>query len=238
MVGPKWLRWVGLGVLAAAVVVVAGIAVIHRVQGASAPPLTLPTVTTTPVVAGATTSSSAASAGPVAVDGVWNVISGSTAGYRIKETLLGVSNTATGRTSAVTGSITIAGTNVSAAHFSVDMTKVSSDRPQRDSQFQGRIMNTSRFPTATFKLTQPVDLTTLPANGVQVTAKATGDLLLHGVTRQVTFPVTAQRNGPTIQVQGSIPITFADWSISNPSGGPATTGDHGSLEFVLNFTHS
>jgi polyisoprenoid-binding protein YceI len=229
---------VGLGLVAAVVVVVGGIVVIHQVQGGSAPPLTLPTVTTTPVAAGATTPSTATSTGAVVVDGVWNVSSGSTAGYRVQETLFGVSNTAIGRTSAVTGSITISGTTVSAGSFSVDLTKVSSDRSQRDSQFQGRIMDTSSFPTATFKLTQPINLTNLPANGVQVTATATGDLMLHGVTKSVTFPVTAQRNGSTIQVQGSVPITFADWSITNPSGGPATTGNSGSLEFLLDFTHS
>jgi len=174
----------------------------------------------------------------VAVDGTWKVSSGSTAGYRIKETLFGQSNTAVGRTNAVTGSITIAGTTVTDGSFSVDLTQVSSDRSQRDGQFQGRIMDTASFPTATFKLTQPIQLSTLPANGVQVTAKATGDLAMHGVTKSVTFTVTAQRNGSTIQVQGAIPIVFADYSISNPSGGPATTADNGSMEFLLNFTQS
>jgi hypothetical protein len=37
---------------------------------------------------------------------------------------------------------------------------------------------------------------------------------------------------------GSIPITFADWNISNPSGGPATTADNGTLEFQINFAHA
>jgi polyisoprenoid-binding protein YceI len=68
-----------------------------------------------------------------------------------------------------------------------------------------------------------------------VTKEATGDLAMHGTTRTVTFHVTARRSGATIQVSGSIPITFADWNISNPSGGPATTEDHGALEFLLSF---
>jgi polyisoprenoid-binding protein YceI len=224
---PKWLPWT-LGAVAVVVIVVGGLIVIRLVQGGSKPPLALPTVTTTPTVAGA----------PVAVDGVWKVGSGSTAGYRIQENLFGVSNTAIGRTSAVTGNITIAGTTVSTGTFSADLTKVSSDRSQRDGQFQGRIMNTATYPTATFKLTQPITLSALPANGVQVTEKATGDLNMHGVTKSVTFSLTAQRNGSTIQVQGSIPITFADYNISNPSGGPATTADSGSLEFLLSFTRS
>jgi polyisoprenoid-binding protein YceI len=236
---PKGRRWMLVVAIGAVVVIVGGYVVIRQVQGGSAPPLTLPTVTSTPAAVGAPSSSTVVtSSGPVVLDGTWNVSSGSTAGYRVQETLFGVSNTAIGRTSAVTGTITISGTAVSTGSFSVDLTKVASDRSQRDGQFQGRIMDTASFPTATFKLTQPIQLSSLPANGVQVKANATGDLTMHGVTKSVTFPVTAQRNGSVIQVQGAIPITFSDWNISNPSGGPATTANNGSLEFLVNFAHA
>ncbi len=237
MIRPKWLKWLLFSVVGVVIIVVGGVFAIHQVQGKSKPPLTLSTVTTTtppPTVAGASTSAPAL----VGVDGTWKVGSGSQAGYRIQETLFGVSNTAVGRTTAVTGSITIAGTTVSTGSFTVDLTKVASDRSQRDDQFQTRIMNTATFPTAKFSLTKPIDLKTLPADGIQVTEPATGDLTMHGVTKSVTFQVTAQRSGSEIQVNGSIPITFADWNISNPSGGPATTGTTGSLEFLLSFTHS
>jgi polyisoprenoid-binding protein YceI len=234
----KPVKWIVAAVAAIAVVVVGGPFVyIHFIEGKAAAPLKLSSVGTATTVAGAATGSSVASGAPVAVDGVWKVASGSKAGYRIKETLFGQSNTAVGRTSAITGSFTISGTTATAGDFSVDMTQMSSDRSQRDGQFQHRIMDTSTFPTATFKLTQPIQLSTLPADGVQISAKATGDLMMHGTTKSVTFQVMAQRSGSTIQVSGSIPITFADWNISNPSGGPATTEDHGTLEFLLNFTH-
>jgi polyisoprenoid-binding protein YceI len=228
-------KWLMAAVAAVVVIVVGGFIAIKAVEGGSKKVLTLPTVTT---VAGSTNTTDGSSSGTVDVDGTWKVSSGSTAGYRVQETLFGVSNTAIGRTSAVTGSIDISGTTVSAGSFSVDLTQVASDRSERDGQFQGRIMDTSMYPTATFKLTKPVDLSTLPSNGVKVTESATGDLTMHGVTKSVTFSVTAQRNGSAIQVVGSIPITFADWNIANPSGGPATTGNTGTLEFLLNFTHS
>jgi hypothetical protein len=54
----------------------------------------------------------------------------------------------------------------------------------------------------------------------------------------VTFRLTGRYTGSTIQVTGSIPITFADWNISNPSFGPAQTVDHGVLEFLLDLTDS
>jgi hypothetical protein len=43
----------------------------------------------------------------------------------------------------------------------------------------------------------------------------------------VTFDVKALRNGATVQVNGSIPVVFADWGIPSPSFGPAEVGDHG-----------
>jgi polyisoprenoid-binding protein YceI len=233
------MRW-AVGVVAAGVVLVVGgpFVYIHFIEGKAPAPLSLASEPSTTTATAGTGTSSAASGATVAVDGKWNVASASQAGYRIKETLFGQSNTAVGRTTAVTGSITISGTSVTTGSFSVDMTKVSSDRSQRDDQFQNRIMDTSSFPTATFTLAKPISLTTVPADGVQTTAMATGNLMMHGVTKSVTFQVTATRSGATIEVAGLIPITFADYNISNPSGGPATTEDHGTLEFLINFTHA
>ena len=127
---------------------------------------------------------------------------------------------------------------VATGQFTVDMTTVKSDQSQRDRQFQGRIMDTASFPTSTFALTQPIQLGTIPAAGTTITETATGKLTLHGTTKTVTFPVQARLNGSTISVSGSIPIVFADYGIDNPSGGPATTSDRGTLEFLLNFAHA
>lgn len=221
------IRWLIAGAGAVLLVtVVAPYVYIHAIQGPAPPPLR---VATLPTVTGA--------APPATVDGVYAVAPGSQAGYRIGEVLFGQSATAVGRTSAITGTLTIAGATVSAADFTVDMTQVRSDQSQRDGQFQGRIMNTAAYPTATFALTEPIQMGTLPADGTTVTETATGKLTLHGTTRSVTFPVTAKRSGTSFAASGSIPITFADFGIRNPSGGPATTQDHGTLEFALVLSH-
>ena len=75
----------------------------------------------------------------------------------------------------------------------------------------------------------------MPADGQAVTATATGDLTLKGTTKSVTFPVSARLSNGQVQVTGSIPITFADYGIDNPSFGPASVGDNGTLEFALAF---
>ena len=222
-----WKRWTVVGVVTAIILVVGGPFVFfHFVQGPAAPPLTISN--TVPTDASATPTTAITN-----LDGTWKVASGSQVGYRVKETLLGQSATAVGRTTAVTGQFALSGTTVSTASFSVDMTKVSSNRSQRDDQFQGRIMDTADFPTATFTLTSPIDLGTVPANGVKIAPKATGKLTLHGTTKTVTVSLTAERTGNVIQVSGSVPITFSDYSIGNPSGGPASVGNTGTLEFLL-----
>jgi polyisoprenoid-binding protein YceI len=170
---------------------------------------------------------------PVAVDGTWNVTGGSVAGYRVAEVLFGQSTTAVGRTDKVTGSLAIAGRAVRTATFTVDMASVTSDRERRDGQYRGRIMDTGTYPTSTFALTEPIDLGGVPAEGAEVSAKATGDLTLRGTTRNVTFDVTAVRTGGQIKVSGSIHLVFDDWGIPSPSFGPATVEDEGELEFLL-----
>lgn len=187
-------------------------------------------------------SAPSASAGPGAatvtdIAGAWTVGEGSQAGYRVKETLAGQDTTAVGRTSEVTGSVTIAGSRATKGEFTVDMTSVASDQSRRDSQFTGRIMETSQFPTGTFVLTAPIELGSEPAVGATVTASATGDLTLHGVTKPVTFPVSVKRSAAGVAVSGSVPVTFSDYQIDNPSvGGFVSVGDSGLVEFLLVLT--
>jgi len=233
MKGRSWRFWLLTGVLVLAVGVVGGPFVyIHFIEKKAPAPLSLSSPSAS---ATATASNTNATTG---MNGTWTITTGSRVGYRVQEVLFGQSNTAAGRTSSVTGSITVDGKTVSAATFTVDMTTVASDQQRRDNQFNGRIMDTASYPTATFKLTGPIVLSSIPAVGVQASTRATGDLTMHGVSKAVTFTITGQRTASGIQVTGQIPITFADWNIPNPSFGPVTTEDHGILEFLLVFNRA
>ena len=220
-------KWI-IGIVVTAVVIVVGgpFVYFHFIEGPAPAKLSLVTTAVPTTVAGTV-------AAPLA--GTWNIATGSIVRYRVKETLFGQSATAVGTTSSVTGSLTIAGTTMTKAAFTVDMTKVTSDRSQRDEQFQGRIMDTSQYPTGTFALTSPVSLAPVPKDGATSTYTAQGKLMLHGTTNATTLTLTARRVGNVIQVQGSTPITFSAYNIDNPSGGPASVGNSGTLEFVLQF---
>ncbi len=125
--------------------------------------------------------------------GTWQVASGSVVGYRVNEVLAGQNNVAVGRTSDIAGHLTIRGATVTAASFTVQMATIKSDQSQRDAQFNGRIMDTSAYPTGALSLTAPIRLGALPGDGVIRTYHAAGNLTLHGRTRPVTFTLQAER---------------------------------------------
>lgn len=205
---------------------------IHFIEGPAPSKLELPKTSST-----TSTSSGTATTSSSSLDGVWNVGTGSQAGYRVQEVLVGQNATAVGRTSKIWGSLTIAGSTVTKATFTVDMASVVSDQSQRNARFDGPIMNVSQFPTATLALTAPIDLGTIPAEGAQAHYNATGTLDMHGVAKSVTFPVTAERTGSGIDVLADIPITFSEWDIANPSiGGFVTTANSGTLEVLVHLT--
>ena len=231
----RWLGW-GLAAVAGIVVLVVGGAFIyiHLIEAPAPAPLSVKDVPATTSTAGSGRShGQAAATGPVA--GTWRVAAGSVVGYRVQEVLVGQNNTAVGRTSQITGNLTISGDAVTAASFTVQMATIHSDQSQRDAQFDGRIMDVAAYPTGVFTLTGPISLGSLPATGAVKTYTATGNLALHGHSRPVTFTLAADRtaNGK-IEVSGSIPIVFARWGIANPSFGSfVTTQNHGVLEFLL-----
>jgi polyisoprenoid-binding protein YceI len=222
----RWKAWVIGGVVALAVLVVGvPFAYIHLFNSDQPAALSLDS-----------SNGTASSAATVPDNGTWKVGAGSTTGYRVHEILAGQSTTAVGRTNSVTGDIVISGSAVTTGSFTVDMTTVKSNKSQRDGQFQRRIMQTATYPTATFTLTKPIELGSAPAVGKTVTPTATGNLTLHGTTKSVTFALQAVRNGNTIKVQGSIPVTFSDYNISSPSlAGFVTVDNNGTMEFLLDF---
>jgi polyisoprenoid-binding protein YceI len=214
----RWLRWIAIA--AAAIVVLFVLAAWAFVKfGPTAVPLALP-------------------AGPVSgpagpLDGSWTVAPGSIAGFRVRETALGMSNDAVGRTSAVAGAVAISGDRVTSATVRVDLAAITVSG-KRQPQFASSL-RTGQYPDATFTLAAPVALSPAFAAGGTASLRVTGQLAMNGTTHQVTVSISARRDGTTMQVAGSIPVTFSAWHITGPGGFGflASLADHGTAEFLL-----
>lgn len=233
----------GLAVLAIVLVATAGGLWYLFFRPAGPAPVSLATLPPAAARSSAATGAATGIAGTWTVDPTMGSVedgTGTFVGYRVQEQLATVGAAdAVGRTSGVTGGLTIDGTTVTAADFTADLTSLRSDEGNRDRQLSRQALETSQFPTATFKLTQPIELGTLPADGQVIDATATGDLTLHGVTRSVQIPLQARLDGDVITVGGSLPITFSDWSIEKPQAMIVlSVDDHGTMEVQLHLTRS
>ena len=219
------------------------------VAEATPDPTADPTTETASEDPAASPAESAAAPAGDGVSGTWTVdpsigsfsdFTSSFVGYRVQETLASIGATeAVGRTPDVTGSITIDGSTITAADFTADLSTLQSDDDRRDGQLRQQALETGQFPQATFVLTQPIALDSVPADGETIDVTATGDLTLHGVTNSVQIPLQARLDGDVIVVVGSLPIAFADYGIQPPQSMMVlSVEDNGVMELQLQLTRS
>ena len=215
----------------------AGVGIIYFVVFAGSSPQKLALSSPTP--SSSASSSPDASAGA----GTWTVGSGSQAGYRVREKLASLSapSDAVGRTTAVSGTLTLAqessGYSVTAANVTVDVSKLSSDQSRRDQRIHSQGLESDRYPTATFTLTSPIALAADAAGGQTIHVSATGDLTIHGVTKSVTIPIDARMTGSKIELVGSITFPFSQFGMTPPSiGGFVSVENNATMEFQLLLT--
>ncbi len=212
--------------------------VVSRGRGFTALGLLVATFAVGALPGAALAQSPAASTQPVAsaaaassLDGTWTIdptigsfdyaandFSGTWVGYRVQEELAGVGGTtAVGRSPDLTGSITLSGTTLTAASLTADLTTLQSDESMRDGQLAQQGVQTNQFPTATFVLTTPIELGSIPNENVAFTVDATGDLTIHGVTKSVTIPLNVIRSGDIVGVSGSLTFTWGDFGMEQPT---------------------
>ena len=97
--------------------------------------------------------------------------------------------------------------------FTVDLTTLKSDKSMRDNRVQNQGLETSKYPTATFTATKVTGFDpSLPADQEQ-TLQLTGTLDLHGVQKDVTWEVKANRDGNIITALATLKFNFADFNI-------------------------
>lgn len=177
------------------------------------------------------------------LDGTWTVTDASETALVITETIGGVADHQVEGNTAVTGDVTIAGDEVTDASFTVDLTTLEfTDAPpgfdvaNRARAMESTGLETGAFPEATFVLSEPIALPDGVDSGDPVTATATGDLTLHGVTKPITFDVEIVADGETFRLTPTefIPIVLADYDMTvRAPGFVADIADEGSFDFTI-----
>lgn len=189
---------------------------------APAPSSTATTTTTTAVPSTAATATAAPSTSAVS-GGVWTVTSASKATVRVREQLVGVNApsdavlTATG--AAGSFALKADGSFSSDSKISFDLNTLASDEPNRDGFVKRTTLAVQQFPSATFVPTKTSGLTLPLAASGDLKFTLTGQMTIHGVTKEITFDVTAVRNGGqlTATATAAPALTFEAFGMSPPS---------------------
>jgi polyisoprenoid-binding protein YceI len=172
------------------------------------------------------------------VDGHWEVIPGSgkntsQVGYTFNEVLPGQEKTTSGRGEGVKGSLVVAGEKLTEGRITVDVESISSDIEKRDINVRNHILQTGTYPEASFEVTKPADLSALPDDGSSGTVDLTGNLTLHGETREVTAGLKVLRTGDNVIVEGKLPVVRADFNLNSPTFVASQIADQGTLDLLL-----
>jgi polyisoprenoid-binding protein YceI len=230
-----------------AVMAVLGLMAVLAACGASSNSPESTTATTTNTTAQSQPSGAASSSGTASVstDGAQsvtlNLVAGqNSASYRVREQLARLSfpSDAVGTTKAVSGQVVANadGSIVSQdSKFTVDLSSLVSDSSMRDGFIQMNVLQTNKYPTATFVPTSVQGLSLPPTDG-DLAFKLVGDLTIHGVTKQVTWDVAGTLSGDKATGTATTSFTFADFGLTKPSvGSVLSVADTIKLELNLSF---
>ena len=184
-------------------------------------------------------------AATVGAEGSWQVAKGAganktQAGYTFNEILPGQRKTTSGRADNsdgdnVTGQMLVADGKLQEAVVEVKVAAISSDVEKRDINVRRSILETDAFPEASFTLTKPVDISQVPGDGKPAEVQATGDLKLHGVTKEVSVTLKVLRTGENIVVSGNVPVQRKNYGLESPDFVAAKIADEGTIDLLIVF---
>jgi len=171
----------------------------------------------------ATTAASATAAAATASADAWTITDKSKATIRVREQLVGVSLpsdavlTATGAKGSFT--LNTDGTFAPGSKITFDLTTLSSDERDRDNFIKRDTLRVSQFPTAEFVPTKTSGLTVPLATSGTFTFTLTGNMTIKGQTHEVTFDVTAKREGGDLTATATANPSwkFGDFGMTAPS---------------------
>jgi polyisoprenoid-binding protein YceI len=193
---------------------------------------------------GPTSTATAAVGDPTTPNGVWLVPQerGPTqtafVGYRVHEKFgfdfVIWPNEAVGRSEAVTGRLEIRDGALQVAEIEADLDQLRSDYSDRDRNVADNALLTGQYPTAKFRLTEPVSLAGI-GRGQATEIEAHGELTIKGVTKPVVWPLLARWDGDVIEVAGQLKIDRLDYGVDMGRFLVLRVDDEVTLEAQLQF---
>lgn len=216
---------------------------------ATVAPTTVPAAAATKPAASspaATPTAGAASAAKPAAGAITLTLAeGSEARYKAREQLVGrnLPSDVIGTTSAVTGKIVLSPTGAidgASSKVVVDLRTLKTDQSRRDNFIQGgQVLNTAQNPHAEFVIKEAKGLPSpLPTSG-EVKFQLMGDMTVKGVTKPMTWDITATFGAEQVTGQATTNFTLADFNIAKPIVGMVLSiDDQMSLELDFKTTRS
>jgi polyisoprenoid-binding protein YceI len=164
--------------------------------------------------------------------------SASIVGFRAREKYLRlpVPSEVVGRTSVISGTMTIRHSAIAATAITVDMRTLKTNDSQRDETLRtSRGPKWNDHPRGTFRLQRPIPLGRLqPGTIKNVDAKAV--LRLHDVSRIVLWPLEIRWEGDTFEAAGRLRTQMTDFGFKPPSvAGFTTVSNAFTIEVKLTF---
>jgi polyisoprenoid-binding protein YceI len=146
---------------------------------------------------------------------------GSEARFRVREQLArrNLPSEAIGRTREVAGGITFGpdGAIADGSKISVRLDSLATDDRQRDRFIKDNTLQTRRFPMVEFVPKSAPGLAWPLPTDDKLSFQLTGDLTVHGVTRPVTWEMTAQFAPGEVSGSGSTQVTLDQFGMEKPS---------------------
>jgi polyisoprenoid-binding protein YceI len=183
-----------------------------------APAASTSTATATPTATATATATTATTSA-----GAWTVTDKSKATIRVREQLVGVSlpSDAVLTASGANGSFELNsdGTFTSGSKITFALTTLSSDERDRDNFIKNDTLQVRQFPTAEFVPTKTSGLSLPLATSGTFTFTLTGNMTIKGKTKEVTFDVTAKRDGGDLTATATANPSwkFGDFGMTAPS---------------------
>jgi polyisoprenoid-binding protein YceI len=111
------------------------------------------------------------------------------------------------------------GTFSADSKITFDVTTLASDNRDRDNFVKMDTLQTRQFPKADFVPTKATGLTLPLATTGTFTFKLTGNLTIHGKSKEVTFDVVAKRSGADLTATATLSpsVKFGDFGLKAPS---------------------